>query len=142
MKLPLLAPDVERGIVEEAHRSGLPVVAHAFTLTDTLEILSSGVDCTAHTILDTPPTQELIEAYRRTNAFCIPTLTVIGSSTQDGRKMQEKYAHDPRVQQLLSEAGRQKMCECSAVASVNHASLGNAFETVRVLKGAGIDIVW
>ena len=142
MDLPKLPSVVEGAIVEEAHRSGFMVVAHAFTLEDTLEILSLGIDGTAHAVLDKPPTKELVEAFQKTNAFCTPTLAVIGSNTGDGREMQERYAHDPRVQKLLAEGGQERMCQCLAMTNAQRGSLRNAIETVKRLKEAGIDIVW
>ncbi|KAI9710923.1 MAG: hypothetical protein M1820_002358 [Bogoriella megaspora] len=141
MELPKLPTVVERAIVEEAHRSGLTVVAHAFTLEDTLEVLSLGIDGTAHTVFDKPPTSELIEAFQKNGAFCNPTLAVIGSNTEEGRKTQERYAHDPRVHELLVEGGRDRMCQCLAMTNANDGSLRNAIDTVKRLKEAGIDIV-
>lgn len=142
MELPKLPSVVEQVIVDEAHRSGLMVVAHAFTLDDTLEVLSLGVNGTAHTVVDKPPTSDLIEAFQKTGAFCIPTLVVIGSSTEEGQKMQERYAQDPRVYDLLAEGGRDRMCQCLAMTTANQGSLRNAIDTVKRLKEAGIDIIW
>ena len=142
MELPKLPSVVEKAVVDEAHRSGLTVVAHAFTLDDTLEVLSLGIDGTAHTVLDKPPTSELIEAFQKNDAFCNPTLAVIGSCTEEGRKMQERYAHDPRVQNLLVEGGRDRMCQCLAMTNANDGSLRNAIDTVKRLKEAEIDIIW
>lgn len=142
MDLPRMPTSVVKAITDEAHTAGLTTLAHAFTIRDTLEVLSLGVDGTAHVAFDKPPTNELIEAFRKTNSFCIPTLTVIGSCTAESRTMQESYAQDPRVQKLLVEGGRQKLCQCSAMTSANDGSLRNGVETVRRLKGAGVDIVW
>jgi imidazolonepropionase-like amidohydrolase len=80
MELPKLPTVVERAIVEEAHRSILTVLAHAFALEDTLEVLSQGVDGTSQAVLDKPPTKALIEAFQKSGPFCIPTLAVIGSN--------------------------------------------------------------
>jgi imidazolonepropionase-like amidohydrolase len=142
MELPKLPTVVEKAMVDEAHRSGLTVVAHAFALEDALEILSLGVDGTAHAILDQSPTKKLIEAYQKTNAFCIPTLAVIGSNTGESREMQEQYAHDSRIQPLLSEGGQKRMCECLEMTTAQDGSRRYALETVKSLKEAGIDIVW
>ena len=142
MDLPTLSSEVRAALVAEAHQSSLVVLAHAFSHEDTLQVLSSGVDGTAHTILDQPPTDELVEAFRVKDAFCTPTLTVIGSSTTEGREMQEKYARDPRVQDLLAEGGREKMCECLSFTKVDGGSLRNATDTIRSLKMAGVDILW
>ena len=141
MKLPTLAPAVEKAIVDEAHASGLIVLAHAFSIDDALEVLAQAIDGTAHVTVE-PPTDALVDAYKKTNAFCIPTLTVIGSSTAEGKEMQKRYAHDPRIQELLVPGARENMCECLAMTKDRDGSLRNAIDTVRKLKEAGIDIVW
>lgn len=142
MELPTLSAAVEGAIIGEAHRSNLTVLAHAFTLDDTLEVLSQGVDGTAHAVLDKPPTRALIEAFQKRGAFCIPTLAVIGSNTEEGLEIQKKYAHDPRAQYLLAEGGAERMCQCLAMTKRSDGSLGYAFDTVRSLKEAGVDILW
>ena len=142
MELPKLPSVVEKAIVDEAHRSGVTVVARAFTLHDTLEILYLGIDGTAHAPFDKPLTNDLVEAFKKNDAFCNPTLGVIGSNTEEGRKMQERYAHDPRVQNLLAEGGRDRMCQCLAMTKANDGSLQNAVDTVKRLKEAGVDIIW
>lgn len=141
MELPKLLTAVERLIIEEAHQSNLTVLAHAFTLDDTLEVLSQGVDGTAHAVLDKPPTKALIEAFQKSGAFCIPTLAVIGSNTEEGLKMQKKYAHDSRAQGLLAKGGEERMCQCLAMTKRSDGSLRYAFDTVRSLKEAKIDIL-
>lgn len=142
MELPKLPTAVERAIIEEAHRSNLTVLAHAFTLDDTLEVLSQGVDGTAHAVLDKPPTKALIEAFQKSGAFCIPTLAVIGSNTEEGLEMQKKYARDPRAQDLLAKGGEERMCQCLAMTKRSDGSLRYALDTVRGLKEAGVDILW
>ena len=142
MELPKLPLEVVNAIVEEAHRANLTVVAHALTHRDTLEMLALRVDGMAHTILDKSPTDELVEDFQVRGAFCITTLALVGSNTSEGREMQERYAHDPRVEGLLDEGGRERMCQCLAMTSVNDGSLKYAVEAVRRLREAGVDIVW
>lgn len=142
LKLPVLPEIVEKSIIDEAHSSGHVVLAHAFTLEDTLKVLSLGVDGTAHTLIDQSPTDELVAAFERNNSFCNPTLTVIGSNTTEGKAMQERYAHDPRVQDLLVDGERESMCQCIAMTSRSEGSLRFAIETVKKLKENGIDVLW
>jgi len=141
MELPKLPTVVETAIVEEAHRSNLTVLAHSFTLDDTLEVLSQGVDGTAHAVLDKPPTKALIETFQKSGDFCIPALAVIGSNIEEGSVMQKKYAHDSRAQGLLVKGGEERMCQCLAMTKRSDGSLRHAFDTVRRLKEANIDIL-
>ncbi|KAK4497003.1 hypothetical protein PRZ48_011452 [Zasmidium cellare] len=141
MDLPRMPTNVIKAIAHEAHKSGLTSLAHAFTVEDTLEVLSLGFDGTAHVAFDKPPIDDLISSFQKNNAFCIPTLAVIGSFTKDGRDLQEKYAHDLRVQKLLVEGGQEKLCKCSAMTSASDGSLQHGIETVKRLKEAGVDII-
>ncbi|KAK5138147.1 hypothetical protein LTR08_004842 [Meristemomyces frigidus] len=95
--------ELRRVVIEEVHEHGLSSLAHSTCLADTLEILSCGVEGLAHTLVDQPPTQELIDAYKKNGALCNPTLACQGSCTTEGKAMQERLAHDPRVQHLLGE---------------------------------------
>lgn len=132
--------ELQKAIIDEAHKAGLRVVAHSLALSDTLEILGAGVDGMAHTFVDQPPTEELLAAYKRYNAHCNPTLATLASATTEGKELQEKFAHDPRVQHLIGEEERHRLCLCMSFASKFRVE--NSFETVRQLKNAGIDIVW
>lgn len=60
--------ELQTYIVKVAHDRNLLVVAHAFSLQGAIDILHCGIDGTAHTIIDKPPTQELIDAYKLNNA--------------------------------------------------------------------------
>jgi hypothetical protein len=111
------------------------------SLHDTLEALEAGVDGLTHTFMDHPPTPELLEAYKRKQAFCIPTLSALGSATTEGQALQHAFAHDPRVESLIGEKARGNMCRCTAFAAKT-SKIENAYESVRQLKAAGIDILW
>lgn len=134
--------ELQSAVIREAHAHGLVAVAHATCLADTLAILSAGVDGLTHTFCDAAPTPELVQAYRANNAYCNPTLVAMGSLTTEGQAMQEGYARDERVAGLLGEAERERLCACMGMARREGNSVEYAYESVRVLKGAGIDVVW
>ena len=133
--------ELQTAIIEEAHKHGLITIAHATCLADTLEILSCGVDGLAHTLYDQPPTQGLIDAYKRNGAHCNPTLACQGSATAEGKELQEKFAHDPRVQHLLGQQDRERMCMCMAFAKESGGKVEHAYESVRQLKAAGVPVI-
>lgn len=142
LKLNMPSIETQKAIVAEAHKAGLLTVAHSLCLKDTIEILEAGVDGMTHTFSDEPPNQRLIDAYKLNNAHCNPTLATIGSLTAEGKQMQEKYAHDPRVTELLvGEDAAERLCMCMTFAQKAGASVEYAYESVRQLKAAGIDIV-
>jgi hypothetical protein len=143
MGWPLTKPSVElqRIIVEEANKRGYLTVAHATSLGDTLEVLEAGVNGLTHTICDQPPTQELVDAYKRNNAWLNPTLATMGSLTGEGRELQDRFAHDPRVKGLIAESEINNLCNCMGFAA-QHGKVEYAYESVRMLKDAGVDILW
>ncbi|KAF2704738.1 hypothetical protein K504DRAFT_472078 [Pleomassaria siparia CBS 279.74] len=132
--------ELQRIIVEESNKRGYLTVAHALCLKDTLEVLEAGVNGLTHTICDQPPTQELVIAYKKNNAWLNPTLAAIGSLTTEGQELQHRFAHDKRVEGLIEEKEIGKMCNCMAMAAKT-SKAEYAYESVRMLKKAGIDIV-
>jgi imidazolonepropionase-like amidohydrolase len=139
----LAKPSVElqRTIVEEARARGYLVVAHATSLKDTLEVLDAGVNGLTHTFCDQPPTKEIVDAYRKSGAWLNPTLAAMGSLTTEGKELQHRYAHDERTKGLISDEKRGNMCQCMAFAA-QHGKVEYAYESVRVLKEAGVDVLW
>ncbi|KAI6870866.1 hypothetical protein KC343_g2854 [Hortaea werneckii] len=133
--------ELQKAIITEAHAHGLKTIAHSTSLQDTLEILSCGVDGLAHTFIDQAPTTELIEAYKKNDAHCNPTLACMGSATTEGQAQQEKFAHDPRVRELLGEEERERMCACMSFAKASGGKVEHAYETVRRLKEAGVPVI-
>ncbi|KAK4499261.1 hypothetical protein PRZ48_009774 [Zasmidium cellare] len=133
--------ELQKAVIDEAHKHGLTVVAHATCLADTLEILEAGVDGMTHTFIDQPPTPALIEAYKKNNAHCNPTLAAMGSGTTEGKATQEKFAHDPRVQHLIAKNERDQMCKCMSFAQSKGATCENAYESVRQLRKAGVPVI-
>ena len=128
-------------LVDAAHENGLKVIGHALSLEDTLILLRSGIDGTAHTFFDQAPTDELVQAYKATNAWCCPTLTVAASLTGDAAAETKDFAHHPHVGRRLPENSRETMCKCISMKGPG-CSLEHAYESVKALKTAGIDIVW
>ena len=136
-------PSIEHqtAVVKSAHSHGLIAVAHALTLGDTLAILAAGVDGLTHTFSDTPPTPELIQAYKANNTFCIPTLLVHGSVTGEGAPIAASFANDQRAVGKIADAEKATMCECMHFGAQT-CKVENAYESVRQLKAAGIDVLW
>lgn len=139
-KLDYPSVELQSTIVEEAKKRGYLTVAHATSLQDTLDVLRAGVNGLTHTFCDKPPTPELIEAYKKNNAWCNPTLAAMGSLTTEGKDLQHRFAHDPRVQHLVSEDRRGNMCQCMSFAA-QHGKVSHAYDSVKALRAAGIDVL-
>lgn len=133
--------ELQKAVVQAAHDAGKVAVAHALALRDTLLVLEAGVDGLTHTFCDLAPTEEVIEAYKRQGAWCNPTLVTIGSLTGEGAQLSDDFASDPRVQGLMGDRERAAMRKCMCMAAES-SKLEYAYESVRRLKNAGVDIVW
>ena len=132
---------LQSAVVKAAHAHNLLAVAHSLCLEDTLAILKTGVDGMMHTFADQPPTEELLETYKKNGAFCVPTLGALASATGEGKTTQRAFADDPRVADLIEETSRENMCRCMEFAAKT-SKMENAYENVRQLRAAGIDILW
>ena len=133
--------ELQTAVVKAAHSHGLLVVGHATCYDDTLLVLRAGVDGTTHTFVDRPPTSEIIEAYQVNNAWCNPTLTVLGSLTGESVPVTTALANDKRVSSKLGVEAKENLYRCMHMAPET-CKVDYAYESVRQLKAAGIDIVW
>ena len=133
--------ELQAAVIKEAHAAGKVAVAHALALNDHLEILGLGVDGLTHTFYDQPPTRELIQAYKKNNAWLNPTLAAIGSLTAEGKTLAERFAHDPRVEGKVDGLDLERLCRCMNFRKES-SKVEYAYESVRQLKKAGIDIIW
>jgi hypothetical protein len=139
--LPTPGLELQTAVVEAAHSHGLITIAHALSLEDTLTVLKAGTDGMAHTFYDKAPTEELLEAYKKNNAFLIPTLcasaTIIGEESESSKK---HIGHE-LAEKVLDESGktcfggRMKIAKEGCKAEFAH-------ETVKMVKKHGLDIIW
>jgi hypothetical protein len=82
-----------------------------------------------------------VDAYVKSGAWVNPTLAAIGSLTAEGKELQERYAGDERVRSLLDQGEKGKMCRCLEMGA-GHSKVEYAYESVRMLREAGVDIIW
>ena len=138
---PLNAPalDLQAGVVKAAHKHGLLTVAHATNLRETMLVLEAGVDGLAHQFFDKPHTSRLIEAYKDHKAFVIPTLTAVNSML--GLRSSNGFAEDTRAISRLTEISKACLCDHMSIA-LPYCNVQYAYDCIRALKSAGIDIVW
>lgn len=132
--------ELQASIIKEAHEAGRVAVAHALSLKDHMEMLECGIDGMTHAFYDQQPTSEIIEAYKKNNAWLNPTLAAIGSLTLEGQADAEKFAHDDRVNNLLDEEAKSRMCKCMGF-HAETSKLEYAYELVRQLHKAGVDVI-
>jgi imidazolonepropionase-like amidohydrolase len=77
-----LTPDLYRPIIEEAHKRGLRVTAHIFTLDDAKGLLRAGIDAFAHGVRDRDIDEEGLALFKsRPNVVVVPNLPDRGVKT-------------------------------------------------------------
>ncbi|KAF2810869.1 uncharacterized protein BDZ99DRAFT_508303 [Mytilinidion resinicola] len=132
--------DIQKAVIAATHAAGHVAVAHCLARADTLEVLSLGVNGLAHTFIDEPVSQAIVDAYKNTGAWCSPTLALLGSFTKEGAAVAERFANDERVKGKLTEKGHATLCRCMGF-SREGATVENAYGTVRRLKAEGVPII-
>lgn len=133
--LPTPSPSIQQAIVEAAHAEGMLVVAHALNFSDTLLVVNSGIDGMMHACAERPPNKELVDAFKKNNVFVVPTLIIIASSTGEEQESREEFA------QRLEPTEKESMCSCMHIMIPGTNHIENAYQQVRELRAAGLDIV-
>jgi imidazolonepropionase-like amidohydrolase len=105
-----LTPELYGAVIDEAHKRGLRVTAHIFTLEDAKGLLRAGLDAFAHGIRDRDIDDEAIALFKaRPNVVVVPNLPDRGVATDlswlsesipaaELRKLQEGATDRPPVQ--------------------------------------------
>ncbi|KAF2491659.1 hypothetical protein BU16DRAFT_594726 [Lophium mytilinum] len=132
--------DIQQAVITATHAAGHVAVAHCLGRADTLEVLSLGINGLAHTFLDEPVSEEIVDGYKKAGAWCSPTLSLLGSLTKEGAAVAERFANDVRVKGKLTEKGHANLCRCMGF-SREGATVENAYGTVRRLKAEGVPII-
>ncbi|EXJ78057.1 hypothetical protein A1O3_09218 [Capronia epimyces CBS 606.96] len=138
--IPVATLELQTAVVKAAHAAGLPVVGHALSVDMTEVVLKAGADGLTHTFIDQPPPQSIIDLYRQTGAFVIPTLTVLSSLTAELQDVREKFAEIAGRKEIVNDFTKQNMVEVIGMKDPA-AQLDYAFQTVAKLKQEGIDVV-
>jgi len=138
--IPSATVELQTAVVKAAHAEGLPVVGHATSLESTEIVLNAGADGLTHTFIDQAPPQSIIDLYKKTNAFVIPTLVVLSSLTGEFQEERERFAEIASKRGAIDQAAKANMLEFIGLKSPE-AKMEYAFETITKLKKEGIDVV-
>jgi imidazolonepropionase-like amidohydrolase len=77
-----LSPELYRAVIDEAHKNGLRVTAHIFTLEDAKGLLRAGLDAFAHSVRDKDIDDEGLALFKqRQNLVVVPNLPDRGVAT-------------------------------------------------------------
>lgn len=89
--VPTPSLEMQKMIVDASHENGMLAVAHALTNHSTLHVLRAGVDGLAHASIE-PINEEIIQAFKKNNAFVIPTLVIHASSSGEEQETRDRFA--------------------------------------------------
>jgi imidazolonepropionase-like amidohydrolase len=125
-----LTPDLYGPIIEEAHKRGLRVTAHIFTLDDAKGLLRAGIDAFAHGVRDRDIDDEGLALFKsRPNVVVVPNLPDRGVKT------------DPSwLRDSLSEAEFKKLQAGAIDRPELQAPFGIQARNLAKLSGAGVRI--
>lgn len=138
--IPSASVELQRAVVDAAHKNDLKAYAHATSLDSTMSVLRAGVDGLTHTFCDQPPTEELVELYKNTGACLMPTLVALSSLTGEAQDDRDKFA-EIGVRRGVIDKTTQSIMYGSVSQASPAAMLQHAWASVRVLKQAGVDVV-
>ena len=138
--IPVATLELQTAVVNAAHAEGIKAVGHATAISSTTIVLKSGADGLTHTTIDQPPTDEVVDLYKQTGAFVIPTLCVLASLTGEAQEFRDKFAKIGVDKGILNEFFDQNLREVLGMKSPD-AKLEYAIESVKRLKKEGIDVM-
>jgi imidazolonepropionase-like amidohydrolase len=125
-----LTPDLYGPIIEEAHKRGLRVTAHIFTLEDAKGLLRAGIDAFAHGVRDRDIDDEGLALFKkRTNVVVVPNLP------ERGVKSDVSWLRDS-----LSDAEFKKLQAGAIDRPELQAPFGIQARNLAKLSGAGVRI--
>jgi imidazolonepropionase-like amidohydrolase len=113
-----LSPELYRAAIDEAHKHGLRVIAHIFTLEDAKGVLRAGIDAFAHSVRDKDIDDEFIKMMKaRPNMIVDPNLPDRGVkvdrswlrdsvAAEEFQKLQAESKDDPKAQQFFGIQSR------------------------------------
>jgi hypothetical protein len=95
----------------------------------------------AHTFYDKAPTEELLEVYKKNDSFLIPTLVASATFTGAENESSKEHVEHELAARVLDANG--KTCFCGRIKMAKEGCrVEFAYETVRMVKSHGLDIIW
>ncbi len=74
-RAPRLSPNLYRAVVDEGHKHGLPVNAHVFYHTDTVDLVNAGINAIVHLVRDKEMDDALVASIVQHNVYVMPNLS-------------------------------------------------------------------
>jgi imidazolonepropionase-like amidohydrolase len=143
-----MAPAVYGAVIDQAHRHGLKLAAHIFSLDDAKGVLAAGGDYIAHSVRDQPVDAALIAQLKARDLCVSPTLMrEVSTFVYEARPpfFDDPFftrSIDPAVLERLSSPARQESIQRSASAQRYKAALEMAKANLKRLSDGGVRIAF
>src|SRR5262245_3070803 len=135
-----LTPELYTAIIEEAHKNGLRVTAHIFTLEDAKGLLRAGIDAFAHGVRDKDIDEEFVDMMRQRPAVVlVPNLPDRGVTTDLGWLASSVPAAELKTLQAAA-TDRPAVQQTFGIQARNLAKLNAA--GVRIALGTDGNVAW
>ncbi|PHH76368.1 hypothetical protein CDD80_1579 [Ophiocordyceps camponoti-rufipedis] len=138
--IPPASMEVQKAVIKAAREKNLVVVGHALSVNNTELLLKAGVDGLTHTFIDQPLTDSLLELYKQTGSFVMPTLVVLSSLTSEEQGRRRRFADTALENGIVDDFTYGIMTEALGGAS-KEARVAYAFDTLRRFREEGVDIL-
>src|SRR5688572_19889287 len=135
-----LTPDLYGPIIEEAHKNGLRVTAHIFTVDDAKGLLRAGLDAFAHGVRDKDVDEEFLKMMKeRPAVVVVPNLPDRGAATDLSWLSESVPAAELKTLQA-NATDRPAVQQTFGIQSRNLAKLHSA--GVRIALGTDGSVAW
>jgi imidazolonepropionase-like amidohydrolase len=135
-----LTPELYGAIIDEAHKNGLRVTAHIFTLEDAKGLLRAGIDAFAHGVRDRDIDEEFVTMMKQRPAVVlVPNLPDRGVATDLSWLAESVPAAELRTLQAAA-TDRPAVQQTFGIQSRNLAKLNAA--GVRIALGTDGNVAW
>jgi imidazolonepropionase-like amidohydrolase len=135
-----LTPELYTAVIDEAHKNGLRVTAHIFSLDDAKGLLKAGLDAFAHSVRDRDIDDEFVALMKaRPNVVLVPNLPDRGVAT-DMSWLQGSISNE-ELQKLQKGATDRPQAQAAfGIQARNLAKLNTA--GVKIALGTDGGVVW
>jgi imidazolonepropionase-like amidohydrolase len=116
---PKMTPEVYNAVIDEAHRNGMLVQAHAIQMADQKSVIRAGADVLVHTVQNEPIDEELLALVREKKPYWT---TVIGLGDRSEACNHDGFVDDTYPEKTLEEI-HEKNCAPPAPTALNREAM-------------------
>jgi imidazolonepropionase-like amidohydrolase len=145
-RFPMMAPEIYRAAIDEAHRAGLRVAAHIHDQAQAADLVDAGVDIIAHGIRDEAVSPALVRAMKDKGVWYIATVNIDEANylyAQNPQWLSQPFLRDA-LPAVVAERWRDPQWQARQLAGANIPAARQAvamnLQNLRTLHEAGVAI--